>query len=127
MNHKFIYNDQYFNIPTDAPAQNQFGYYYKPHNSITLRVYSDYIEEGDATGVLGIPDYAFFSNLSNSFRWRDLYPYGYVDTSGIGVDYPFLNGAHYPFKDILFLQYPVRRDNNVQSTQINRITNDDCE
>ena len=126
MNHKFIYNDTYFNIPTDAPAQNQFGYYYKPHNSIVLREYSDYIEEAPATGVINIPNYAFFSNLSNSFRWRDLYPYGYIDTSGIGVEYPFLNGKHYPYKNIVFRLFPE----GIGIQNINEIVNpriDECE
>ena len=106
MNHKITFNQNFFNVPSDAVLTNPLGYYYKPHNEITIREYSDYIEEAPATGVLGIPDYAFYSNLSNSFRWRDLYSYGYIDTSDIGVDYPFLNGKHYPFKNFVFRVYP---------------------
>ena len=51
-----------------------------------------------------VPDYSYFSITSQTFRWRDIYPYGYKDSEGFGVDYPFLNGAHYPFKDINFYQ-----------------------
>ena len=68
----------------------------------------------------------FFSNLSNSFRWRDLYPYGYIDTSGIGVDYPFLNGKHYPYKNIVFRLFPE----GIGVQNINEIvdpTIDECE
>jgi hypothetical protein len=36
------------------------------------------------------------------FRWRDLYPYGFVDSNGIGVDYPYMNNSHYPFVDTIF-------------------------
>ena len=125
INHKFVYNDQYFNIPTDAPAQNQFGYYYKPHNPIKIREYSGYIEEGPSN-IFNIPDYAFYSNLSNGFRWRDLYPYGYIDTEGIGVDYPFLNGKHYPYANIVFRVFP--EGIGVQNiTEITQPTTDECE
>jgi hypothetical protein len=125
VNHKFVYNDQYFNIPTGAPAQNQFGYYYKPHNPITIREYSGYIEEGPSN-IFNIPDYAFYSNLSNGFRWRDLYPYGYIDTEGVGVDYPFLNGKHYPYTNIVFRVFP--EGIGVQNiTEITQPTTDECE
>jgi len=125
INHKFVYNDQYFNIPTDAPAQNQFGYYYKPHNPIKIREYSGYIEEGPSN-IFNIPDYAFYSNLSNGFRWRDLYPYGYIDTEGVGVDYPFLNGKHYPYTNIVFRVFP--EGIGVQNiTEITQPTTDECE
>lgn len=126
INHKFTYNDQHFVITTDAPPQNQFGYYYKPHNPIKIREYSDYIEEAPASGVVGIPDYAFYSNLSNGFRWRDLYPYGYIDTEGIGVDYPFLNGKHYPYTNIIFRVFP--EGIGVQDISIiKEPTTDECE
>ena len=52
--------------------------------------------------VVGIPDYAYYSENDKQFRWRDIYPYGYVDNDNIGVDYPFLNDAHYPYIDIIF-------------------------
>lgn len=126
INHKFTFNPNFFNVPSDAPQNNPLGYYYKPHNEITIREYSDYIEEGPATGVVGIPNYAFYSNLSDSFRWRDLYPYGYIDTSDIGVDYPFLNGKHYPFKNFVFRVYPE----GIGLQNINEIVEplvDDCE
>ena len=35
-----------------------------------------------------------------------LYTYGYVDSNGIGVDQPFLNGKHHPFKNIIFRLIP---------------------
>jgi hypothetical protein len=39
-NHKITYNPQWFSLSaTTALQTNQFGYYYKPHNPITLRVY----------------------------------------------------------------------------------------
>ena len=105
MYHKFRFNPYYFNIGT-SPNSNPFGdnckgYYYKPLYPITIRAYSDYVEEG-TDNVVGIPDYAYYSQNNKKFRWRDLYPYGYVDNDNIGVDYPFLNNAHYPYTDIIF-------------------------
>ena len=101
-NHKITFNETYFGLNTDAPQTNQFGYYYNPHDPIVIRRYSTYIEEGDPLKVVNIPDYAFYSNLSNSFRWRDIYPYGFIDTNDNGVDYPFTNGKHYPFTNTIF-------------------------
>ena len=109
-NHKIGYNPQWFSIQTTAPQSNQFGYYYKPHNPITLRVYSDYIEESIYENVEGVPSYAFFSNLSNGFRWRDIYEYGFLDQNGIGVNYPFTNGKHYPFVNTIFRIVPEGTD-----------------
>ena len=103
---KIIFNDLKFNIETDAQPSNEFGYYYYPHSPIVIREYSEYIEEADSNLILDIPDYAFYSNLSNSFRWRDLYTYGYIDTNGVGVNYPFMNGKHYPYVNTIFRLTP---------------------
>jgi len=99
---KFTFNQSWFSQIDDAMSTNKFGYYYYPHNPITLKVFSDYVEEGDADLVVGIPNYAFYSNRSNGFRWRDIYPYGFIDTNDNGVDYPFTNGKHYPFTNTIF-------------------------
>lgn len=104
--HKITFNQNWFFINTPATNKIQYGYYYSPHNSITIRKYSDYIEEGDPNQVINIPDYAVYSTLSNSFRWRDIYSYGYIDSSNNGVDYPFINGKHYPFVNTIFRIIP---------------------
>jgi hypothetical protein len=126
INHKITFNSNHFDVPSDSPSTNPLGYYYRPHSKLTIRVFSDYIEEAPRTGVLGIPDYAYYSNLSNSFRWRDLYTYGFIDTSNIGVDYPFLNGKHYPYSNYVFRLYPE----GIGLQNINEIvtpTEDECE
>jgi hypothetical protein len=102
--HKIAYNEDIFKIDTDYSNPN--GFYYKPHHSITLRVYSDYQEEGSTQEVDNIPDYAFFSNYKQKFIWRDLYTYGFIDDKKNGVDYPFLNGTHYPYKKVIFRLMP---------------------
>lgn len=101
--HKITYNGNWFSLSANTlTAANQFGYFYTPHNPIQIRVFSEYIEESNSENVVGIPEYAYFSTLISSFRWRDLYPYGFISNDGVGVDYPFLNNAHYPFVNTIF-------------------------
>jgi hypothetical protein len=107
-------------------ALNIFGYYYQPNHKITIREYSDYIENGDPSNVIDIPDYSHFSTTENSFIWRDIYSYGYIDNDKIGVDYPFLNGKHYPFKDYIFRIIP-EGSNFVSDDIIQDPTFDNCE
>jgi hypothetical protein len=103
--HKIKFNQNIFST-TQFPDTNAPGYYYEPHNSMTLRTFSDYIETGNVGQVENVPSYCFFSNADQQFRWRDLYTYGFVDNLGRGVDYPFLNSAHYPYQGIIFRLIP---------------------
>ena len=125
--HKFTMNPFVFNVtqPPQSPS-NRYGYYYKPHNEIKLRVYSDYIETGEKKNVIGIPDYSYFSENQGVFLWRDLYPYGFIDSSGLGVNYPFLNGKHYPFTDINFRIIP-EGTNYIDQVIVSDPLIDDCE
>jgi hypothetical protein len=123
--HKFTFNPFVFNI-SSGNNNNQKGYYYKPHHLVKTRVYSDYIEEGDIKNVVGIPDYSYFSTTKNQFIWRDLYPYGFIDTTGLGVNYPFFNGAHYPYGEYIFRIIPEGTNYNEQNI-IAPPTIDNCE
>ena len=125
ISHKFSFNPAVFT--TNATDNLPDGYTYNPHHSVKLRVYSDYIEVGDKNDVSGVPDYSFFSNYEQQWRWRDIYSYGFVDSSGNGVNYPFLNGEHYPFTDVLFLQTPLMKNNNVFNNIIFQPIIDNCE
>jgi hypothetical protein len=71
-----------------------------------MRVFSDYIETGDIRNTVDIPDYSYFSTTYNSFIWRDIYEYGFKDAENNGVDYPFLNGTHYPYGNFIFRIIP---------------------
>jgi len=124
--HKITFNQNHFSTNPDLPATNKYGYYYFPLNPITLKVYSDYIEEGDPAQVADIPTYSFYSNASNGFRWRDIYPYGFIDSTGLGVDYPFTNGSHYPFTTTIFRVYSEGTGTQ-DITQIADPTTDECE
>ena len=101
--HKITYNNIWFTLSaTTQDYYNSYGYFYQPHKAIQIRSFSDYIEEGDSLNVVGIPDYSYYSTTNALFRWKDLYPYGFIDTDGIGVDYPYLNDSHYPFLNSIF-------------------------
>ena len=125
ISHKYSFNPSV--ITTSGSVNLPDGYTYNPHHSVKLRVYSDYIETGDRDAVEGVPDYSFFSNFEGQWRWRDIYSYGYIDTDGNGVNYPFLNGEHYPFGEVLFLQTPLMKNNNVYNDIIFQPIIDDCE
>lgn len=102
---KIKFNNDVFNTTTLIDP-NSPGYYYKPHHKMTLKVFSDYIEVANKGEVDNIPSYAYYSSADGQFRWRDLYTYGFRDNLGRGVDYPFLNNAHYPFTDVVFRLIP---------------------
>jgi len=123
---KFTYNSNYFSSPSFLSQNNQLGYYYKVHHPMTIKVFSTSINEEGYQNINLVPDYAYFSITSQTFRWRDIYPYGYKDSEGFGVDYPFLNGAHYPYDQIIFRL--IGDGSNINNPNvIAEPTIDDCE
>jgi len=112
--HKFVFNPEIFNI--GGSLNNPQGYYYKPFFSIRIKDYSDYIEEGDPETIDGVPNYAYYSQYLNRLLWRDIYPYGFVDSDGNGVDFPFMNGRHYPYSNFFFRIIP--EGTNIQNITI---------
>jgi hypothetical protein len=134
MYHKFTFNTDVFDMSLVDVNNNQFGYYYKPNRPMKIRGFSDYIETGSINNMVGVPDYSYFSTTYNSFIWRDLYTYGFNDGLGNGVDFPFLNGKHYPYENFIFRIIP-EGTNYIESTLNNyatlygaaQPTKDDCE
>jgi hypothetical protein len=129
--HKITYNESIFdiNITGESTAQNPLGYYYKPLHPIQIRAFSSYIEESNPGEFVGnLPSYAVYSQYENNFVWRDIYTYGFKDEEGVGVDFPFLNGVHYPFKNTIFRLIP-EGSTYVSSTlnTVNQPTVDECE
>jgi hypothetical protein len=102
---KITYNGRAFNV-SPTPTSNPNGYYYQVHFPIQLKSYSSYIENADANFVNDVPSYAYFSQKNQLWFWRDLYPLGFIDSNGDGVDYPFINDSHYPFNNFVFRLYP---------------------
>lgn len=125
INHKISYNPQIFDNNSSNTLPD--GYTYKPHYSIPIRSYSDYLETGDKDKVDLVPDHAFFSKYENQWRWRDIYQYGFIDTNGNGYNHPFLNDCHYPYTNILFLLTPMKKDLNNYNSVIYAPLVDDCE
>jgi hypothetical protein len=103
--HKLKYNQDIFQT-TSTSDTNAPGFYYEPHTSMTIRVFSDYIETGNVQDADLVPSYSYFSNSDQQFRWRDIYSYGFIDNLDRGVDYPFLNRSQYPFKEVQFRLIP---------------------
>ena len=114
--HKMKFNQAVF-ATTETPSTNSPGYYYKPHNPMTLRVFSDYIETAGVGLLDQAPSWSFYSSSDEQFRWRDLYTYGFVDNLGRGVEYPFINTAHYPFENVVFRLIPEGINYNTLGVQ----------
>ena len=54
------------------------------------------------------PQYATYSTVESKFMWRPVLPIGVYDTANNGVDYPYLNDAHYPYQELEFTLKPIR-------------------
>jgi hypothetical protein len=125
--HKMKFNQAVF-ATTSTTSTNAPGYYYKPHNPMTLRVFSDYIETAGVGLLDQAPSWSFYSSSDEQFRWRDLYTYGFVDNLGRGVEYPFINTAHYPFENVVFRLIPEGINyNEVQPSFSFKPLIDECE
>ena len=103
--HKLKFNQEVFQT-TNSYSTHTPGYYYNPHNPMVLKVFSDYIETANLGQIDNVPSWAFYSNVDRQFRWRDIYTYGFIDNLGRGVDYPYLNSAHYPYTQVIFRLIP---------------------
>jgi hypothetical protein len=117
--HKIKFNQNVFQSTPDYTT-NPPGYYYTPHNSMTLKVFSDYIETGELETIDATPSWAFYSTADEQFRWRDLYTYGYIDNLGRGVDYPFMNTAQYPYTSVVFRLIPegINYNDNLDGSDV---------
>jgi len=109
--HKIRYNEDNFNI-NSVQTTNPKGFYYKPHNSIVIKIFSDNIENIDFEKADQVPRWSFYSQTDKEFRWRDLYDYGFIDELKKGVDYPYFNNSHYPFSNVFFKLKPEGSNTN---------------
>lgn len=123
--HKYSFN--YNVINNNSPNSVPDGYVYYPHYEVRIKALSDYVEVGDRDKADLVPDYAFYSEYERQWRWRDIYVGGFIDTNGVGLNIPFINGAHYPFKSIVFLQRPLKISSAVFNDIIYSPISDDCE
>ena len=103
-----------------------FQNYNKPHYKFQIKVYSPYIEESDGAVIADLPNYAYYKNATQEFIWRDIYPFGFIDENGNGVDYPFMNNKHYPYNNFIFRIIP-EGTNIISAPSIPDPLIDDCE
>jgi hypothetical protein len=122
--HKFSFNSGVFNIGTSAT--NPLGYYYQVHHKMTLKVYSNYIEESDGQIIGDLPNYSYYRQSTQEYIWREPYTYGFIDNEDRGVDYPYMNNAHYPYSNFQFRIIPEGTNLAVGTTS-NIILIDNCE
>ena len=102
-------NTSYF---SGASPTNLVGLYYQPHYRVKLRQLSPYIETSKTNDVINIPENTKYFPNEKLWRWRDLYDHGYLDTDGLGTDFPFMNDIHYVKLDINFF---LRNEKNYQN------------
>jgi hypothetical protein len=117
--HKIKHSDEVFRVSNYD--NNKSGYYYKPHNKLVLKVFSDYVETVDFKFAYDVPNYAFYSKVDGQFRWRDIYDVGFFDENNNGVNYPFINNSFYPFVNNVFKLFPEGYDYYTQ--KVNKSTN----
>jgi hypothetical protein len=101
------------------------GYYYQPHHRIPIRKVGNNINT--YPDYRFVPSYATFSIYEQLWRWRTILEIGFYDSATNGLDYPFVNGSHYPFKDIEFLIKPIVWDKPYLTDGIIGPIDDDCE
>ena len=96
------------------------GYYYKPFIRKEIRKFSDELKVGNSNTV-GLKDYAYELE-PNFFIWREVLEIGDIENGINGVDYPFVNNAHYIYDKLNFNVIPqdffdnrvrVRVQNNI--------------
>jgi len=110
---EIVISDFYYKIKHSTIfniGNNENGYYYKPHNKLQLKVFSDYVETLNSNVASNIPNYAFYSKIDGQFRWRDIYNVGFFDDNNNGVNYPFINNSFYPFVNSVFKLIPEGYD-----------------
>ena len=72
--------------------------------------------------LVGAPSYAIFSRLREKYIWRDIYDVGFSDEDGNLIDFPFVNGFFYLYKDINLFLNPETKYNRKYELNINDVT-----
>jgi hypothetical protein len=125
--HKITFNDLLYQTQILVPpSNNPPGYFYTPHNAVKLRDFADSVTGAVGQNINTKPSWAYFSQNLNTWLWRTILEYG-VFENGNGVDYPFLNDAHYPFSQILFLQSTPYSNINQSVAVTAQPIKDECE
>jgi len=79
-----------------ATEPNEEGYYLEPFKEMNIMNFSSVIDNSElGEPTEGIPNYAeVYPN--GIIAWKNLLPIGFIEPdTGVGVNYPFVNGKHY--------------------------------
>lgn len=110
----------YINVKYSHPTRDimEMVFKYKPFIPIRLRYFANEVNQVN-TGttsyddLMSIPTYATKIDDNGNYVWRDILPQGYIDPlTGIGVNYPFVNGRRYLFSTIVLTVIPDMNDTN---------------
>jgi len=102
------------------------GYHYQPHNRIPIRKQSEAINVHKNYEY--VSEFSTFSMYEGLFRWKEILPIGFYESETNGVDYPFVNGAHYPYTNLIFNINPIIIDKDYTELPFLTLpTLDDCE
>ena len=135
--HEYVISEIGHSLKFNPNAMVEYGttneveskYKYQPHYRIPLRKFSSTITSADE--FKNSPQYSRYSNSEATHRWRAILPVEFYEELGgfkkLGVSYPFLNDAHYPYLGIKFMVEPLLSD--ISATTLSLIQNfgDDCE
>ena len=122
--HRLTFNNNLINSGGTGDVIQE-GYYYQPHYTVPIRKFSNSIVT--YKDYRFVPPYATFSEYDNLWRWRSLLEIGFFDERDNGVDYPFVNGHHYTYKNINFFIKPDVNKSALTDEIIGPLSVDDCE
>ncbi len=97
-----------------SSVNNPSGIYYKTHHKVKLRELSPYIESSKTNDIYNLPENVTYDEKEKIWKWRDLYEHGYIDSDGVGTNFPFINNMHYVKNDINFYLRNEQFYNNKQ-------------
>lgn len=123
--HKITFNDLVYQTTTNGD-DNPAGYFYKPHYPIQVRSFYTTISNSLGQSSETKKPWAYYSANLNRWLWRDIIPYGEFDGDN-GVNFPFLNDAHYPFGEVLFLLSTPYKNINTNIPVTDEPISDNCE
>jgi hypothetical protein len=123
--HKITFNDSVYQT-NDNGSTIPPGYFYQPHYPITIREFYTTLSSSDGQLSTTKKPWAYYSEGLNKWIWRDIIPYGESD-GDVGVNYPYLNDAHYPFGDVLFLLTTPFKNINFEVEITDEPISDNCE
>ena len=123
----FDYGQTDDTIYSGATKTNPIGLYYQAHHRVKLRELSPYLETAKTNQIYNLPENTVYDSDENIWRWRDLYSHGYIDSDGIGTNFPYVNNIHYIKNEInLYLRnerYYTNKQNGVASFNSRTNTN----